>query len=112
MPVLEFIDAFLQHVLPCGKRHVLAYWYFAPGKRARVFGCSPSSLVSAVEQDDDPPQSGDEPTRSDEPATDDHCPCCARRDGMRERLPTPHRARNHAAAAARSPSATTPLHVT
>ena len=33
LPALEFIDSFLQHVLPRGKRHVRNYGYLSPGKR-------------------------------------------------------------------------------
>ena len=33
LPALEFIDSFLQHVLPRGKRHVRDYGYLSPGNR-------------------------------------------------------------------------------
>ncbi len=33
LPAIEFIDSFLQHVLPRGKRHVRNYGYLSPGKR-------------------------------------------------------------------------------
>jgi hypothetical protein len=76
LPALEFIDSFLQHVLPRGKRHVRNYGYLSPGKRveslqrlAQLFD------LNAKEEDAEVVKGGERSPEKDE-RPERICPCC------------------------------------
>ncbi len=76
LPALEFINFFLQHVLPRGKRHVRNYGYLSPGKRveklqrlAKLFDLNATEEDAEVEKGGEPsPEKDERPERL--------CPCC------------------------------------
>ena len=66
LPVIEFIDRFLQHVLPRGKRHVRDYGYLSPGRRAESLKIIRELFHMEAKQEEDEVNSHRERTRADE----------------------------------------------
>ena len=93
LPVIEFIDRFLQHVLPRGKRHVRDYGYLSPGRRAESLKIIRELFhMEAKQEEDEVTENGDEPTKQKDEPSERICPRCEK-DVMvsrQESLPTVH----------------------
>ena len=77
LPALEFIDRFLQHVLPRGKRHVRNYGYLSPGKRAASLKIIRELFhMETKQEEDDEKERGDEPAQEKDPTPERICPRC------------------------------------
>ncbi len=77
VPVIEFIDLYLQHVLPRGKRHVRNYGYLS-GRRRRASLKLLADLfdLNVVEKDGDPDPGDGDPVQTKDSVDPDLCPCC------------------------------------
>ena len=77
VPVIDFIDLYLQHVLPRGKRHVRNYGYLASRRRRASLELLADLFdLNIVENDDDAPQPDGDPPKDKDVPDDDLCPCC------------------------------------
>jgi hypothetical protein len=77
VPALEFIDRFVQHVLPRGKRHVRNYGYLSPGKRAESLKTIAELFdMNAKEREAKVSENGDEPTKEKDELPQRICPRC------------------------------------
>ena len=76
LPALEFIDSFLQHVLPRGKRHVRNYGYLAPGKRVASLQLLAMLFDLNATEEDAEEEKGDEPSPEKDERPERICPCC------------------------------------
>ena len=113
LPALEFIDRFLQHVLPRGKRHVRNYGYLSPGRRvaslqllAKLFD------LNAKEEDDEEEKGGEPSQRESRAARADLSALPGRGDGLRRRVPPPHGPRDYADDTRPATATNATLHVT
>ncbi len=77
VPALEFIDRFLQHVLPRGKRHVRNFGFLSPGQRTEKLKLIRELLgMDATHDQPEKTHGADEPRKEQEEVPSDLCPCC------------------------------------
>ncbi len=76
LPALEFIDRFLQHVLPRGKRHVRNYGYLSPGRRVASLQLLAKLFDLNAKEEDDEEEKGGEPSKEKAERPERICPRC------------------------------------
>ena len=76
VPVIEFMDRFLQHVLPRHKRHVRNFGYLSSGKRVEALELLGTLFEMGCCEEEEEQQAAEEPTEGKEEKPHHLCPHC------------------------------------